>query len=285
MAFSNIPGAASNDILRNVNVLDASELYRTFLTAGNILAAPDVLQISSFGFDDEWDDSVDMTNDVTDHWVEDNVAVEDHIGVAPDKITLTGRVSELAFSATTIAGITTALGVAENGLTQVDAYLGKYTPGATDAILKAITQAQNIAVQIEQGASRVAQIANYYNLAFGGAVMNKQQAAFAMLKALAKARILFTVYTPFQVYGNMAMTNIRARQPRGTKTISEFSVSMKQIQFVNNMNMMSFLAQYGGRAATGFQPQTSNGISTGVKTLASNVTSQFKSVVTLVKAL
>ena len=86
MPSSSLPFAESNDITYyNVNVPGASESYNSFLVASDIVAPPGVLQISSFGFDDAQNDDVDMTNDVTDHWVEDNVQVQDHIGVEADK--------------------------------------------------------------------------------------------------------------------------------------------------------------------------------------------------------
>lgn len=264
------------DILSsNYNVSGASDTYKTFLTAGGIVAPPGVLQISSFAFDYEGDDEVMLGNEITDHWVEDNNAVQDHIGVKPVMITLKGRISELTFSAATSGAILSALAAVENTLSQVPAYIGTYTPGVEQTLLTAITQAQNIAVQIEQAAARLQQLSSFFSTLLLGPQRNKQQAAFAMLSALRNSRVLFTVYTPFQVFYNMAIMDIRATQPAGTKTISDFSVSMKQLQFANPLAQVSFQAQYGGRAAAGYQPPRSNGITTGISTATSAITSVF----------
>lgn len=257
----------------NFNVPGASQQFGTFLTVGGIVAPPGVLQISSFAFDYEGDDNVSLRNEITKHWVEDNTAVEDHIGVEPVTIRLKGRVSELTFSAATSGAVLAALSTVENALSQADAYLGKYTTGTTQTLLTAITQAQNIAVQIEQAAARLQQLASFFPAS--GPQRNKQQAAFALLSALRNARVLFTVYTPFQVFYNMAIANIDATQPAGTRTISDFTVEMMQLQFTNSLSQSSFQSKYGGRAAAGYQPPTSNGVTAGVSALTSTITSIF----------
>lgn len=268
-------GLAQLDFYNNTNVPGVSETFSTFLTAGGIVAPPGVLQISSFGFDYEGDDRVLLRNQITKHWVEDNTAVQDHIGVEPVIINLKGRISELTFSAATQKTILGALATVENALSQANAYLGVYTPGTTQTLLTAITQAQNISYQIEQAAARFQQLANL--LPGSGPQRNKQQTAFALLSALRNARVLFTVYTPFQVFFNMAIESIDVNQPGGTRTISDFSVQMVQINFTNTLSQASFQAQYGGRAAAGYQPPTPNGITSGASALTSTITSVFSS--------
>lgn len=266
------PSSIVFSLLDNDNVVGASLSYQSFLVAGSITQPFGVAQIGPFAFDYEGDDSVTLQNDITDHWVEDNVAVQDHIGVRPVMITLKGRTSELTLSASTLLGVSSALSTVENALSQVPAYIGTYTPGIAQRIVTAITQVQNVAVQIEQAAARIAQIANFFA---AGGHRNKQQTAFAMLSALRNARILFTVYTPFQVFYNMAIVNIQATQPANMKTVSDFTVSMKQLQFTDNISQSSFQSQFGGRAAAGYQPATSNGITTGITQTFSTVSAFF----------
>ncbi len=255
----------------NVNAPGASALYQSFLypTLGPIAG---VGQIGPFTFDDEQDDAVTGSNTITDHWVEDNTAVQDHIGVEPFKVTLKGVVSELVFSRASEGLVLSALQTVENTLSQADAYLGKYTPGATQTLVSAISQAQNVAIQIEQAASRAAQIANFF---LSGPAANKQQTAFAQLNALRLARIIFTVYTPFQVFYNMAIESVQATQPALTKDKSMFVVTMKQLQFTSSLSASSFMTQYGGNAAYGYQPQTANGATNGLSSSLTTVTNFF----------
>ncbi len=256
----------------NVNVPGASDLYQSFLVQGDTTPPLGVKQIGPFEFDFEGDESVDLDNEITDHWLEDNTAAQDHIAVKPVIISMKGKISELTFSAETSGLILAALSTVENSLSQADAYLGAYTPGITQTLLQTITQVQNVAIQIEQAAARVAQIASFFG---PGPQRNKQQSAFAVLSALRNARTIFTVYTPFQVFYSMAITSVRVTQPAGTKTISEFVVQMKQLQFTSNLSQSSFFTQYGGRAAFGNQPQTANGLTSGITTAASVIKAVF----------
>lgn len=256
----------------DINVPGASESYQTFLNSGFIVAPQGVLQIGPFAFDYEGDDNVNQASEITDHFVEDNTAVQDHIGIKPVQITLKGIVSELTFGRTVANTLLVALTSVENGLSQTAAYLGKYTAGVTDTLLTTISQVENVAVQIEQGAARVAQIASYFT---AGAYKSKQQQAYAQLSALQQARILFTVYTPFQVFSNMAIEDFDITQPGATKTQANVTVRMKQLQFTNNITPSSFTTQFGGRASTGFQPTVTNGLTSGVTSSLSNVTSVF----------
>lgn len=271
-----IPGSTSFGLFtnHNINVDGASTLYNSFLVASEFGVPPGVAQIGPFAFDYEGDDTVSLVNDITDHWVEDNVAVQDHIGIKPVMITLMGRTSELTLKASVIRTISGSLSAVENGLSQVAAFggVGKYTTGVADKMIASITQVQNIAVQIEQAAARIAQIANFFTTK---GAQNNQQKAFTMLSALRNARTIFTVFTPFQVFYNMAIISVTAKQPAGTKTISDFTVTMKQLQFTDNISQSSLLTQYGGRAAAGYTPKQSGGFAAGVSARATTVTNFF----------
>lgn len=261
---------AFSQFASDTNVPGASTSYQSFLTTGRTIAPVGVRQIGPFAFDYEGDDNVTHHSDITDHWVESNDAVQDHIGNQPVVITLKGVVSELVFSRSVATALVTALTSVENALSQTDAYLGSYTPGVTQKLQTTISQAQNIAVQIEQAASRTAQIASFF---FPQG--SKQQQAYAVLSSLQLARILFTVYTPFQVFANMAIEDFSITQPGWTKTQSTVTVRMKQLQFTNNISQAFFLTQYGGRASVGYQPTVPSGLTSGVPAALSKVTSAF----------
>lgn len=272
-SLQSVGGAAVTDIfLTNTNVPGVAGEFSTFLTMGDVIAPAGVLQISSFAFDYEGDNRVTLSNEITDHWVEDNTSVQDHIATKPIIVNLRGKVSELSFSIQTSSGILATLASVESAISRVPAYLGKYTPGTTDTLLQAITQVQNITVQIEQGAARLQQLASYFQ---PGPQRNKQQQAFAILSALANARVLFTVYTPFQVFYNMAITDIDATQSANSKTISDFSVGMKQLKLTNTLSQAGFQAQYAGRAVQSFQSPVQNAITTGLSAVRTDVTNIF----------
>lgn len=265
-----LPGSTPTSFASNVNVPGAVGNYASLLTTGDTIAPLGVKQIGPFQFDDEGDDIVSQHSEITDHFVEDNTAVQDHIGISPVKITLKGSISEVVFANTLATALVTALTTVENGLSAVPAFVGTYTPGVAQKLETTISQAQNVAVQIEQAASRAAQIASYF---FPQGT--RQQKAYAMLSALQLARVIFTVYTPFQVFANMAIEDFTITQPKNTKTKSDITVVMKQLQFANSLSVSSFLYQYGGRSTAGFQPVVGNGLTAGVTSSISNITSAF----------
>ena len=254
------------------NVSGTATAYQTFLKSGMTVPPNGVKQIGPFSFDYTGDSNIKQTSEITDHFVESNFAVQDHIAIRPVSITLKGIVSELAFSSTLSNSLAVALTTVENQLSRADAYLGTYSPGATQKLLNAITQAQNIAVQIEQAAARTAQIASFF---FPSPLGTKQQKAYAMLSALQLARVVFTVYTPFQVFTNMVIEDFDITQPAWTKTQATVTVRMKQLLFTNRLSRSNFLEQYGGRATAGYQPTVQNGITGGVESAVSRITSVF----------
>lgn len=251
----------------NVNAKDMVAQYDLAFNGRTILAPKGVQQIGSFAFDYKGTDIVSMSNDVTDHWLEDNTAVQDHIGVKPAMVTISGFISELAISSSLLLSISTTLNAVQNGLTRVNNYTGNYTPGAVVSMQKAITQAQAVAVQIEQAVARAAQVAAFFQ---NGPVMSKQQAAYFQLSSLRLARIVFTVYTPFQVFYNMAITEMKATQSDKTKTMSDFTVTMKQLNFLGGESVSKYYADYGGRAAQSKQLKSFNGLTAGKGDLGLN---------------
>lgn len=247
-------------INRNVNAKDVAQQYDVAFNGRTVLAPKGVQQIGAFAFDYKGDDVVNMENDVTDHWLEDNTAVQDHIGVKPNIVTLRGFVSELAVTSSLLSKLSAALNTVQTSLTRVQAYTGSYTPGVLTSMQKAISQAQNIAVQIEQGIARAAQLASFFQ---SGPALNKQQQAYFQLSSLRIARVVFTVFTPFQVFDNMVIVSLRSTQSEKTKTMSDFTVVLKQLNFSNNLTVSSYQANYGGRAAQNKQVLSQNGGTVG----------------------
>ncbi len=241
-----------------------------YLSRISVIAPRGVGQIDAFAFDYKGDDIVELSADATDHWLEDNSASQDHIGIKPVMITLSGFIAELSLASDVFAQLSGIIAGVENGLAQADAYKGRYTPGMNDRILNAITQVQNVVIQAEQALARGNQV---LNLLTPGPKMNKQQRAFAQLSSLWAARTLVTVYTPFRVYQNMAIMSIHAVQPKSTRSLSDFVVTMKQINFTNTL--LDTVTTHSSYAATDAESQTAGGGTSGTAAPLSGVTNSF----------
>lgn len=277
MALDIASQVAIGTVDANVNAPDVVSNYNNEFYGRTVLIPKGVGQVGAFTFDYRGTDEINIDTEITDHWLEDNTAVQDHIGVKPTIVTVRGFVAELNLSGTTLSFINKALSSVANSLTQVPSYLGHYTPGTIDNLQKAISQAQNIAIQIEQAAARAAQIAAFFPHA---PAMNRQQAAYFQLSSLARARVVFTVIAgdndnPFQVFDNMAIMSLRTVQPENIKGWSDFTVKMKQLQFTEDISLPVFTANNAGRTASQAQPGTQNGATQGTPVPASTVTGAF----------
>ena len=62
-------------------------------TSGEMfLVAPQNLENETYLFDTRSDEELNLDSDITDHWVEANYTIQDHIGLKPMQITLSGYV-------------------------------------------------------------------------------------------------------------------------------------------------------------------------------------------------
>lgn len=261
------PIAAKRDKI-NKNVSGVATDIRNLLAKTSIIAPAGIGQIDAFFFDYKGDETVTVSADVTDHWMEDNTVAHDHIGLKPVEVTLSGFIAEVSLDSGFFNNLNTIIQGAQTGLVQLSAVLGKYAPGATDKLLKILADTQNIALQIE----RALQIANsILNFFVPGPEFNKQQAAFNKLSVLCESRHLNTVITPFKRYDNMAITSLRAVQKGDSRMVSSFTVTLKQLKFVGEF--LEFDAIHGGRSANDNQEVTKNGVSSSPDVASSSVVS------------
>ena len=204
-------------------------------TAVNIyVVAPADPNSDIFLFDTRGEEEANLESDITDNWIEDNTAMQDHIGLKPMTITLRGYVGEL----------TNKVDPDLNQLLQVDpeSKIPNLTLAGVNPFLpKLTTQAQYIV-------NRAAEVYGIYKKAdksvkrieekmarIPTSAPTRQQQVFNKLKELWADRSLSDIYTPYGVFGNMAILSLNARQDEETRDISEFSVTFKQIRIAGNI--------------------------------------------------
>lgn len=216
--------------------------------------------IGGFVFDYEGDSNISLHADITDHWAENNTAIQDHIAIHPTRITLHGLVGELVLAKPT--GILGVLDAIQDKLGQVPAYLGKYTPQALGKIQSAVTKAQSTVNTVDQALSRVQNIVGLFDNSVLG--LTKQQKAYQKLQGLLVSKQLLIIVTPFGTHNNMVVESISLTQPEETKDLCEVSVTLKQMRFVDTQTTYAFFK--GGRLAQQSQSQTDKGKTTGTST-------------------
>jgi hypothetical protein len=218
-------------------------------TDAGILAQPrtsEAFTPKKFLFNYYGEQAVTLESDITDHYVEDNTALQDQIALRPEIITGHGFIGELTDIAPEILQ---SLKVAADKLTVI----GGYTPDLTTTGLIAY----NNAVQVYQVAQLATQSAvnawssigptvetQIGNAIFAqGNVQSKQQIAFQMFYGYWKERRLFTVQTPWAVFQNCALKTVRAVQDAESNTITDFEVTFKPINYAKTVSVG--IAQFG----------------------------------------
>ena len=188
--------------------------------------------ISGFLFDVVGDEDVNLDSDITDHFVEDNTAVQDHIALRAPKVTVRGYVGELSVAVQGLAQL--AQSIVER-LTLLESLIPTLTTQAT--------QSFNNIQSISQVTYLIAQASNLYNIFANANASNlKQQSAFNYFMALWSSRTLCSVQTPFQIFNNMAIENVRALQPAESIYMGDFSVTFKAIRTVQSQISLGNLA-------------------------------------------
>jgi len=216
--------------------------------------------IGGFLFGYLGDVNVSLEADITDHYAENNTAIQDHVALRPVEVTMRGFVSELTMQKP--QGVVGALAAAQSALTQVPAYIQKYTPGVTQTLQKAVTQVQNTVNTINQ---TLAKAQNIISL-FPGAPpqVSKQAKAYSQLSTAMKQKLPMTIDTPYGMMTNMLIKKITFVQPEDTQSWSDITVTLKQINFVE-VETVADNGSFAGRLAQQAQTATNKGVVPGAK--------------------
>lgn len=192
------------------------------------------LGLAGFVFDIEGDQKVDLSADATDHYAEDNVAIQDHIAIRPIIITLRGFVGELVDDRADPKSEIQKIG---EKLTIINSYVPVFTSG--------MRQLKNNIFSNKESTT------DYLDASIGGAIdiystyeklnppKTKQAKAFNFFRAMMEARQLVSVDTPYGFFDQMAIIAVGAIQPEATKYMSDFSITLKQFRLARTQ-LVSF---------------------------------------------
>lgn len=277
MALSDLPASGLGQIENGKGYLDS-------LATKYVVRPKTAKGIAGFVFDYEGETRLRQEATSTDHFAEDNSSIQDHIAIRPVRLTLRGFVSELAVTPTN--GILGALNVIQSKLNVLPAYLGKYTPQALNVVNGALTQAQSVVNQVNQGLARAKNIVGLLADPLGRKPpgKTKQELAYAQLSALGfpdpNASVsgsgpinntphIFVVSTPYKVFDNMMLETLDMVQDEATKFWSDVTVTLKQMRFAETSSIPNLLSNFSGRAGQQIQPQTDKGKTPGTPAQAS----------------
>lgn len=225
----------------------------------------------------EGEQTAKLSSDITDHYIEDNTALQDQIALRPEEITTHGFIGELNdVTPPPLAPVKTAA----NKLTVISAY----TPALSETAILAYNQAfqlyqagvnaQNAAVAAwttitGQGTPGGESVIGSNGLS-SQPNQNKQQIMFQQFYGYWKNRVLFTVQTPWAVFQNMAIKDLTAIQDDKTNVITDFNVVFKTIRIASTQVSIFDSSTLQGRAAFQSGNTTDLGTSTPPKSTPLN---------------
>lgn len=233
-----------------VDLLNATKNVQNILSnaisaSNTLVSVAGTVGIAGFVFDIADDETVELDSDITDHYVENGTAIQDHIALRPERVTVRGLVGEYRYIA---EDNQTFLEKATKKLTTLASYLPPLSDAAT-AIYKGLQGKNESATLTALTNSTVSNISNtamdlfkaYRNV---NLPQTEQQKAFIYFEALRNSRSLFTIQTPFRYYTDMAIENIKVTQSGFSRDQSEFEISFKKIRFVDVDKKMLSGEQY-----------------------------------------
>lgn len=239
--------------------------------------------IGGYVFDVVGDDTVALNSEITDHFLEDNSAIQDQIARKPEQVTVRGFVGELA-------DVRNRSEAVDDFLSPRAVETNQNLPLNSPLVPELAEQAAATREEVDRAYAenlRAVQSANslygYYKGLTGGDALriffsnnenarngfplsalsaplrrNKQQDAFRFFYALWRANVLFSVETPFGTWTNMGILTLRAIQPEASRFESEFQMTFKKIRTVSELQIQS--GQLAGRAAYQMADTTQNGV-------------------------
>lgn len=276
--FTTAAGALANLIMINPQSTIGFQ-PQTKTEAGMISILPEP---PKFLFHYEGENMISLASDITDHYIEDNTAINDQIALPPEKIKVTGFIGELN---NVIPEEIALVKLAIEKLTALGAYAPELTVEALrvyNAALQGYSAAKSVAnagisaFASITGTGELTQITGtetpgeLASLAQNNMTQTQQQIAFHTFYGYWRNRTLFTVQTPWAVFKNMAIESLVAAQTEETEVISSFEITFKLLRFAESAVALGPLnpTAMQGRAFDQASSLTSLGTSTPPPSIA-----------------
>ena len=202
--------------------------------------SPGFIGTGGFVFDVMGDEDATFDADITDHYVEDNYSIQDHIALKPPRFTLSGYIGELGdiFQNSFLDILTTV-----QSMSSIGEYELPFASQATQVYGKLAGIASQIGTVMNQASNA------YQVIAGASTATSKQQIAYSYFLNLYMDRTLCQVQTPWATWQNMAIENIRIVQKADNNMVSEFSITFKQIRTVSTEKYTPLNSTFNGETA------------------------------------
>lgn len=220
----------------------AQKMWKSAVNVGeavvNILGATG---IAGFKFNVPQTEQVRFENEITDHYVEGNYAIQDHIARKPVVITLSGLVGDYFY---TVNEIEDLLALITPTITLVKELIPQITSVVQRQKINFSNEQKQKLLKQEDGSYRVVVNGKQYEYEFNTMdlftlfqslykMKSAQTRAFLFFEAMWKSGARFSVETTWKRYDNMVVQSITPKRDNNAD-ITEFTVVCKQIEFVSS---------------------------------------------------
>ena len=206
--------------------------------------------IAGFLFDIDEENEINLTSEITDHFIEDNTSIQDQIGIKPEQYTVRGLVAELVAVKPTPDSVAKLL----NALPAQEQTAPQLTPGASQTASARISSTN---AAIEAVTSNPSLYAYFSNTSAQPPNATRQSKAFLYFYEMWKGRQFCTVETPWGIFDNMQIQSLRVMQGDATKYQSSFTVTFKKIRIAESISTTAGVL--AGRAVAQMAQVTQNG--------------------------
>lgn len=231
--------------------------------AKNIVSPGDAYGYGGYEFDVIDEEQTKFESEITDHYVEDNTAVQDDIALKPIEVTAKGFVGEFVYNTpvleSLIQGISTKLGI-----------VSQLTPKYSSQAQKLMQKAQKISNTAENLMKKVNNIKNVFTGLIGD-IDSKQTEAYMYFYSAWQSRQLFKIQTPYCFWENMAIKQIKFIQTGETNSKSQIEITFKQIRITKTTDDTSDNSQ--GRRIAQVSNRVNAGLIKGKETILKSIKS------------
>lgn len=203
----------------------------------------------AFLFHYEGENKGELRIDISDHYIEDNTAIQDHSALPPMKFSVHGFIGELNDLLPYSSPLLTA---AVSSLVPISTFAPPLSITATN-LLNQASAAYTAAINLATAASSA------WNSLSGQGTQNQQQAAFQWWSNARLQRWLFNIQTPWCVMKNMMPESIMPVQSEESDSWTDFFITFKEIRFALTVSTGGPVQLPAERAAYSLDPNNDLG--------------------------
>ena len=202
------------------SVLSVASLTKAFVAPQDDLPEG----IAGFLFDIPESETLSLAAQITDNYIENNTAIQDHIAFEPARFTLVGLQGELIYEQTKATKFARTL---LDRLTP----LGVLSPEVSTSAAKAIAAADQLTQAVDSAFKEFGNLSDA--LSADTAPLNRQQEMFQKFEKYFYGRTLLSVQTPWRYYQNMAIENINFERNAETNSYTRVTITLKEMRFAS----------------------------------------------------